>query len=502
MASSSSRDAYALDPDDLLIDPQEDPSQFDFDHTHPANSTTSPALLESPSSSPQFAVPSSNLVHSENHLRSWLGQSIDHLRSPSPSSHPYAEKGFMDSDDEGSRSATSRSYQSQRVPLIDLIKNEWKTNPRYGQLNPATWDDEGPNWLKIIRAPRFRRYGIAYLLLLLTCVLSWKWWLRPHLEIQTSMAKAFDERMHQKQGWYGVNIRPAFTDMIHLQNLDERLKPTVPKSGGGSTRTGKRLIVVGDVHGCKKELTAILEKVAFKKERDHLILAGDMIAKGPDSAGVLDLALEKGASCVRGNHEDRMILSHTDATSKQVVLPGPGEDPDSTHDDLEEESFSHGDYRDRALADTLTPKHIDFLKSCPVILNVGYLEGMGDVVVVHGGLVPGVELDRQDSFNVMNMRTIDVATHVPSEDSKGVPWAKLWNHYQTRVSKSSNRSTVIYGHDAKRGRDIQPYSKGLDSGCVRGGKLTALIISGGRHDKVAQTLVDVECEGHLKKGEM
>jgi hypothetical protein len=50
---------------------------------------------------------------------------------------------------------------------------------------------------------------------------------------------------------------------------------------------------------------------------------------------------------------------------------------------------------------------------------------MGQVVVVHAGLVPGVGLDRQDPSTVMTMRTIDLDTHVPSESSEGLNWAKV-----------------------------------------------------------------------------
>lgn len=54
--------------------------------------------------------------------------------------------------------------------------------------------------------------------------------------------------------------------------------------------------------------------------------------------------------------------------------------------------------------------------------------------------------------------------------------------------------TVIYGHDAKAGLSIRDYTKGLDSGCVRGGRLTALVIEDGGK----QSLVQVRCRGYVK----
>ena len=150
-----------------------------------------------------------------------------------------------------------------------------------------------------------------------------------------------------------------------------------------------------------------------------------MISKGPDSPGVVDVLMDMKASCVRGNHEDRVLLAHKDIHSKHIPLPGPEEDPFTILDDMEEESFSHGDYKDRAIARELDDRQIAFLKDCPVVLRVGDIAGMNEVVVVHAGLVPGVALEKQDPYNVMNMRTIDLDTHVPSQDRIGMPWVKV-----------------------------------------------------------------------------
>jgi hypothetical protein len=57
------------------------------------------------------------------------------------------------------------------------------------------------------------------------------------------------------------------------------------------------------------------------------------------------------------------------------------------------------------------------------------------------------------------------------------------------------RSTVIYGHDSKRGLSIGKYTKGLDTGCHRGGELTALIIEPSREGGkgMEQRIVSVDC---------
>jgi hypothetical protein len=173
----------------------------------------------------------------------------------------------------------------------------------------------------------------------------------------------------------------------------------------------------------------LLDKVEFDKETDHLVLVGDMITKGPDSAGVLDLAMELGASAVRGNHEDRVLLAYNGLFSNQVEMniddpKGSGAEHDARLAELQ--SFSHsGEWKDRMLAKQLKREHIEWLKKLPVILCVGPIRGMGQVIVVHAGLVPGVDLHKQDPYQVMNMRTIDLETHIPSDQRGGTVWTKV-----------------------------------------------------------------------------
>lgn len=156
----------------------------------------------------------------------------------------------------------------------------------------------------------------------------------------------------------------------------------------------------------------LLQKTNFNSTTDHLIFTGDMINKGPDSSGVVDLARKHSASCVRGNHEDRVLV-----TRHSMELDAQN-DPSGARS-LRENS------RERKLARQLTSDQARWLAACPVILKVGQVPGMGEVVTVHGGIVPGVELEKQDPVSVMNMRTIDLETHVPSPSRNGTKWAKV-----------------------------------------------------------------------------
>ena len=188
----------------------------------------------------------------------------------------------------------------------------------------------------------------------------------------------------------------------------------------------------------------LLAEVQYEARTDHLVFAGDFISKGPSSPAVIDLAMSAHASCVRGNHEDRVLLTYRDLYSHRLTQdqrgnktpssPAAGipedmrqKDREDEGENSEEKSYSQGDSVDRRLAEAFTKRQIDYMASCPVILNIGQIRGLGNVHVVHAGLVPGVRLERQDPMGVMHMRTIDLGSHVPSSSAKGMPWFKVSN---------------------------------------------------------------------------
>ncbi|KAL1971020.1 hypothetical protein VTN77DRAFT_2854 [Rasamsonia byssochlamydoides] len=303
-------------------------------------------------------------------------------------------------------------------PLIDFVRNEWQTNPSYrsrrGSSQSSSPNREAPKWIQallaVISAPKFRRYLTMYVILLSVFWAGWKGILKPRLDEHAALIKSLDIESQQKVGgWFGSNARPPLADIIQTRTLDPSL---LPREGNG-----RRLVIVGDVHGCKDELDKLLKKVSFDTSAgDHLIFTGDMINKGPHSSEVVDLARRLHASCVRGNHEDRILLLR-----QQMKINNSLQSPS----DKDDKDASRSDYRERKVARQLSDEQAAWLEACPVILKVGQITGMGNVVVVHGGLVPGLDLERQDPASVMTMRTIDLDTHVPSASRNGVAWSKV-----------------------------------------------------------------------------
>jgi len=82
--------------------------------------------------------------------------------------------------------------------------------------------------------------------------------------------------------------------------------------------------------------------------------------------------------------------------------------------------------------------------------------------------MPGVALEAQHDEHLMTLRTItpEGLASKRVEPDQGVPWASLWR----------GPERAVFGHDALRGLQRFPHALGLDTGCVYGGQLSALLL--------------------------
>lgn len=211
-----------------------------------------------------------------------------------------------------------------------------------------------------------------------------------------------------------------------------------------------RTILVGDVHGCRRELEQLLDRVGFSSG-DRLVLVGDLIARGPDTPGVLDIARRTGALIVRGNHEQK-LLDWRDATDSARRHKGGGTVVlGRTHLDVA-----------RAMRDA----DWTLLETAPLWLDLPE-HGLR---VVHAGVLPGVEIDDQDPHTLMHIRTVGVrGSKKTSSKARGIPWAKLYR----------GPPQIVFGHNALAGLQLEPWATGLDTACVYGGRLTAMVLREG-----------------------
>lgn len=388
-------------------------------------------------------VHTSNTAHkSEGIYQSPLGRTIMAARA-----NPSEFESDRADNDSHPATTTHPSYSNQSSGysrrLMDPARKVWlpKPNEAYQRAVSSPSDPTtSPGWTQIAlsatSAPRFRRYMLVYFALFIFAWLGWRMLFSPRLQQQSSLLDSLDSTSTTGTGEsFGPNTSPRVEDLIRIRTLDPNLVPADLTGSDAGATSRKRLVIVGDVHGCKEECKSyrliwgihqidklaivmdILKKVSFnQKGGDHLIFVGDMINKGPDSTGVVDLARTLSASSVRGNHEDRILhIRH------QMVKTGTLR----TADGEEYSSLSSREREERKLARSLSDEQAQWLDNCPVILKVGQVPGLGQVVVVHAGLVPGVELKKQDLSSVMTMRTIDPDTHVPSSKKKGMNWAKV-----------------------------------------------------------------------------
>jgi len=257
-----------------------------------------------------------------------------------------------------------------------------------------------------------------------------------------------------------------------------------------------------------------------------------VISKGPSSIEVLDGLARLNASSVRGNHEDR-ILALVPAVLYSGDLPPDADDPTS-------ERFA----KDSELLRQFSAEHLKYLRDMPLMLRIPPLPQASEsshkttspigeeILVVHAGLVPAVALRKQDPYFVMNMRSIHTKTHAPMEEAeskkaKTKAWHEIWGWYNERLFKHKSLKdfavvedlsatenaddveeegedrlqskgkypkpqVVIYGHRSKEGLQIHRWTKGLDTGCVKGEELTALVLDANGK----QEIVQVSCQDY------
>lgn len=274
---------------------------------------------------------------------------------------------------------------------------------------------------------------------------------------------------------------------------------------------------IGDVHGCLVELRRLLERLAFDPGRDRVLFVGDLVNRGPDSLGCLRFVRNLGqrAGVVVGNHEINVLRQFFSAGSSQAE-PWQGElGRVGDCDDLV-------DWMSR-LPLVLHDKETDFFvmhaglhplwsmaeaveKSAAVGRLAGGLLGAADFYSTWDRMAPldaqgerkMVACEDQMIFTRIRLTALDGRPVWPVEARKagmanpyGPPPVGFPYQPWYRVRRWGTGEKVVYGHWAAMGLDLNPFSKGLDSGCVYGGRLTAI-----RLDHPDLPVIQVDCPNH------
>lgn len=209
---------------------------------------------------------------------------------------------------------------------------------------------------------------------------------------------------------------------------------------------------IGDVHGCLDLLHDLEAQIAADNAtRPWIVLLGDIVDRGPQSAQVLDHVLHQQASnprylCLCGNHEAMMT----------AFLEAPKSHPEWLRNGGDATLLSYGllaDEPDQQLAERLKSyiptDHIKFLADLPVAIETD------DFIFTHAGLRPGIRLEDQDDTTL------------------------LWFRDDMRSDFAASAKLVVHGHQAGADAVIRPKRINIDTGAYATGRLTAVRLGGG-----------------------
>lgn len=270
---------------------------------------------------------------------------------------------------------------------------------------------------------------------------------------------------------------------------------------------------IGDIQGCDGPLERLLNVLDFSPSRDHLIVLGDLINRGPESAAVLRrlMALQGSVACVLGNHDLHglavacgksqprrldTLAPLLEAPDKQILL-----------DWLRRQSlalWSHGVLSVHAgvLPSWTTAQTMALAGEVEAVLQSAdwpefftHMYGNSPAawrndLAGHDRLRTIVNVLTRLRFctadGVMEFATKEAAEKAPEGH---MAWFDVPERQTANV-------TVAFGHWSTLGTPKRPNIWALDTGCVWGGCLSAMRLSqDGRHE-----LLQVPCAQAQKPG--
>ncbi|MGB0453226.1 MAG: metallophosphoesterase [Bacteriovoracaceae bacterium] len=206
-----------------------------------------------------------------------------------------------------------------------------------------------------------------------------------------------------------------------------------------------RNLFIGDVHGCFDELLDLLKKLKYNSNKDCLYFVGDLINKGPKNFEVLKWIMRQQAEgkevySVLGNHDWAFYRYAT-----------------RTQDERKFNNLYFNKLIEK-LGEELSDA-VNWIEQLPLYIETS------DFIVVHAGVAPGIRLKDHPRQILTLIRTWDGGEgDFSSLDNPS--WFDLYK----------GEKLIVYGHWAANGLNQRKNTIGLDSGCVYGGQLSALIL--------------------------
>lgn len=234
---------------------------------------------------------------------------------------------------------------------------------------------------------------------------------------------------------------------------------------------GERIYAIGDVHGRLDLLAALagaIERDDRKKgdARTTIILLGDLIDRGPDSAGVLDFARRwQQARPVRilcGNHEEMLLESLNKVEVLRHFLRHGGRETILSYG-LAEETYRRSTLEElqQLMVEKIPEEDIAFIRTFEDRIVIG------DYLFVHAGIAPEVPIEKQE------------------------PTDLRWIREPFLSHEAGHSHLVVHGHTIAPSAVIRPNRIGIDTGAYLHGCLTALALEGNGRRRL-MTAVDGE----------
>ena len=221
---------------------------------------------------------------------------------------------------------------------------------------------------------------------------------------------------------------------------------------------GTRYYAIGDIHGRNDLFEALIKAIdkEAKKAVDletHVVLLGDLVDRGPDSAQVVANAREwqkrRSVRILAGNHEEMFLQSFEDTKVLRHFLRHGGRDTILSYG-MSRKAYNAASLEElQEMLGELVPKgHRKFIRRFEEMVIAG------DYVFVHAGIKPGVPLEEQARDDL------------------------LWIRERFLAHDAPHPRMVVHGHTIFEEVDARPNRIGIDTGAFRFGRLTALVLEG------------------------
>ena len=264
--------------------------------------------------------------------------------------------------------------------------------------------------------------------------------------------------------------------------------------------------LIGDVQGCCDALDRLLDEIGYTPSRDRIYVLGDLVNRGPRSLATLRRlrGLGNSATCLLGNHDWHLLAAahgvrpvHATDTLDDILTAS---DREAWLEWLRHRRMAvheHGwlmlhagvaPQWDLALTLQLADEVERHLKSEALanFLHVMY----GNEPARWSEQLAGTDRLRFTVNALTRIRFVaaDGTLDFKTKDGSGAPPPGLFRWFEAPGRRTAG-VPIAFGHWSTLGLTERADLLGLDTGCVWGGKLTAVRIDGGRRE-----VTQVVCE--------